>query len=69
MVTKNQVITVDVMVGLYLTLRGKYIVFAYFDATMMEYCIGESKLDYKNRKNDPDINKPDKFSYRKWVSW
>ena len=48
----------------YLTLRGKQIVLADFDANMMAYCIDEEKLNYKDGTKDPDINKPDKFSHR-----
>ena len=52
-----------------LTLRGKYIFLAYFDATMMVYCIYEEKLDYYDWKKDPDIEKLDKLSHRKWVAY
>ena len=52
-----------------LILRGKQIVLAAFDATMMEDCINEKKLDYEDVKKEPDIEKPDKFSHSKWVSW
>ena len=51
-----------------LILRGKHIVLADFDTTMMSYCIDEAKLDYKDGNKDPDIEKPDNFSHRKWVS-
>ena len=40
-----------------LTLRGKQIFLAEFDATMMIYCIDEEKLDYEGGKKDPYINK------------
>ena len=52
-----------------LTLRGIHIVLVDFDATMMVDCIDEAKLDYENRKNDPDIKKPDKFLHKNWVAW
>ena len=52
-----------------LTLRGKHIVLADFDYTMMLDCIYEAKLDYKDGKKDPDIEKPDKFSHIKYVTW
>ena len=51
-----------------LTFRGKHIVLAEFDATMTVDCIYEAKLDYKDGKKEPDINKPDNFSLRKWVA-
>ena len=35
----------------------------------MKDCIDEEKLDYKDEKKDPDINKPCKFSHIKWVAW
>ena len=44
-----------------LTLRGKQIVSDDFDTTMVAYCIDEAKLDYEDGKNDPDIEKNDKF--------
>ena len=31
--------------------------------------INEAKLDYKDGKKDPDIEKPDKISHNKWVAW
>ena len=48
---------------------GKQIVLDDFDATMMEYCIYEAKLDYKDGKKDSYIQKLDKFSHSKWVAW
>ena len=48
-----------------LTLGVKHIFLYDFDATMMKYCIDEAKLDHKDVKKDPDINKPDKFSHSK----
>ena len=36
---------------------------------MTEVCIDEENLDHKNGKKDPDINKPDNLSHRKWVAW
>ena len=36
---------------------------------MMADFIYESKLDYGDGKKDQDIEKPDKFSHSKWVSW
>ena len=35
----------------------------------MEYFIDESKLDYEDGKKYPDIEKTDKFSHSKWVTW
>ena len=52
-----------------LTLRGKYIVLAGFDATMTEDFIDETNLDYEDGKKEPDIKKPDKFSHIKWLAW
>ena len=52
-----------------LTLRGKQIVLADFDANMMADCIDEANLDYEDGKKDPEIEKPDKLSHRKWVAW
>ena len=52
-----------------LNLRGKQIVISDFDVTMMSNCIDEANLDYKDRKKDPSIEKHDKFSHSKWVSW
>ena len=52
-----------------LTLRGKKIVLADFDATMMAYCIDEENFDYKDRKKDPDTNKTDNLSHIKWLAW
>ena len=52
-----------------MTLRGKHIVLADFDATMMEYCIDEATFDYEYGKKDPEIKKTDKFSPRKWIAW
>ena len=52
-----------------LTLRGEHIDPSDFDANLMEYCIDEAKLEYEGEKKDPDIKKPDKFSYSKWVAW
>ena len=52
-----------------MTLRGKHIVLADFYATMMADCIYEARLEYEDGKKDPDIDKPDKFSHSKWVSW
>ena len=52
-----------------LTLRGKHIVLADFDATMMADCIDEANLNYEDGKKDPDIKKTDKFSHSKWVAW
>ena len=51
-----------------MTLKGKHIVLADFDATMMAYCIDEAKLDCKDGKKDPGIERPYKFSHRKWVA-
>ena len=51
------------------TLRGKHIVLAEFDATMMADCIDEAKLDYEDGKKDPNTKKPDRFSHSKWVYW
>ena len=50
-------------------LRGQQIVLADFDATMMEACIDEAKLKFEGGKKDPYIEKTDKFSHSKWVSW
>ena len=36
---------------------------------MMAYFIDEAKLDYQDGKKDPDIDKPDTFSQRKWLAW
>ena len=36
---------------------------------MISYFIYEEELDYENRKKYPDIEKPDKLSHRKLVSW
>ena len=55
--------------AIYSTLRGKHIVLVDFDATVMEYFIDESKLDYEDGKKYPDIEKTDKFSHSKWVTW
>ena len=52
-----------------LTLRGKHIFLADFDANMMADCIYETKLDYEVGNKDPDIKKPDYFSHSKWVAW
>ena len=52
-----------------LTLRGKQIVLADFDTTMMAYFIDEAKLEYKDGKKDPCIEKPDNFSHKKCVDW
>ena len=52
-----------------LTLRGKHIVLADFDATMMGDYIDEANLDYEDGKKGPYIEKPDKFSHNKWVAW
>ena len=52
-----------------LTLRGKQIVLADFDTTMMAYYIYEANLNYKDGKKEPDIDKPDKFSHSKLISW
>ena len=38
-----------------LTLRGKHIVLANFDATMVTDCIDEAKLDYKDDQKDREI--------------
>ena len=38
-----------------LTLRGKQIVSAYFDVTMMTDCINEAKLEYEDGKKYPYI--------------
>ena len=35
---------------------------------MISDCIDEAKLDYKYWKKEPDIDKPDNFSHRNWVS-
>ena len=51
-----------------MTLKGKYIAFAEFDATAMAECIYEEKLDYMDGKKYQDIKKPDKFSHSKWVA-
>ena len=45
-----------------LTLRGKHMVLAEFDASMMADCIVEVKLDYEDGKKYPYIEKPDKLS-------
>ena len=52
-----------------LTLRGKHIVLADFDATIMADFIDEDKLDYKDGKKYPNIEKSDKFLHSKWVAW
>ena len=52
-----------------MTLRGKHIVLADFDATTMADCIYEAKLDYEDGKKDLYIEKPDKFLHSKWVAW
>ena len=52
-----------------MSLRGKHMVLADFDANMMADCIYEKKLDYENGKKEPDIEKYDQLSYSKWVSW
>ena len=46
-----------------LILRGKQIVLADFDTTIMADCIYEAKLEYEYGKNYPYINKPEKFSH------
>ena len=51
-----------------LNLRGKQIVLADFDSTMMTDCIYEEKLGCEDRKKDLYINKPYRFSHRKWVA-
>ena len=38
-----------------LTFRGKHIVLANFDATMVTDCIDEAKLDYKDDQKDQEI--------------
>ena len=40
-----------------------------FDATMIADFIDESKLEYKDGKKYPDIERPDKFSQIKWLAW
>ena len=45
-----------------MTLRGKHMVLADFDASMMADCIVEVKLDYEDGKKYPYIEKPDKLS-------
>ena len=52
-----------------MTLRDKHIVLSEFDATMMKYCRDEATLEYEDGKKEPDIEKPDKLSNRKWVVW
>ena len=52
-----------------LTLRGKHIFLADFDANMMADSMDEAKLEYEDGKKEPDIEKPDKLSNRKWVVW
>ena len=47
----------------------KHFVLACFDSTMMADCIDDAKLEYEDGNKDPDIEKPDEFSHRKWVSW
>ena len=51
-----------------LTLRGKQVFLADFDATIMVDFKYEEKLDYEDGKKDPDIKKPDKLSHSKWVA-
>ena len=51
-----------------MTIWGKQIVLADFDATIIADCIYEAKLDYNYGKKDPEIEKTDKFSQRKWVA-
>ena len=65
----NQVLTGIEMLATDLTLRGKYIFLADFNATRMADCIDEAKLEYEDGKEDPDIKKPDNFSHIKWVAW
>ena len=50
-----------------LTLRGKHIFLANFDATIVADFIDEDKLGYEGGEKDPDIKKPDKLSHSKWV--
>ena len=52
-----------------MTLRVKHIVVSDFDATVMVDFIYEAKVYYEDGKTDSDIEKPDKFSHKKWVSW
>ena len=52
-----------------MTLRGKNIILADFDANMMADSMDEAKLEYEDGKKDPDIKKPDKLSHRKWLAW
>ena len=52
-----------------LTLRGKHIFLAYLDSTLTVDFIDEAKLDYKDEKKDPYIEKLYKFSRSKWVAW
>ena len=51
-----------------LTLSEKQIELYDFNATTMAECIDEAKFDYEDRKKDPDIEKPDNISHRKWLA-
>ena len=52
-----------------MTVRGKQIVLSDFDATIMSDCIDYAQLNYEDGRKYPYIEKPDKFSHRKWVAW
>ena len=51
-----------------MNLKGKHIILDDFDATVMVYCIYEAKLDYEDRKKDPDIKKPNNLLRNKWLA-
>ena len=57
------------MVGHLFDPQGGYIVLDVFHDTIMAYCIDETKLYYEDGKNNPYIEKTDKFSHIKWVAW
>ena len=52
-----------------MNLRGKQIILAVFDATLMADCIDEAKLDYEDGKKDPDIKKSNNISHIHPVAW
>ena len=52
-----------------LTLSETQIELSEFNATMMADFIDEENFNYKDGKKDPDIDKPDNISHRKWLVW
>ena len=52
-----------------LTLSETHIELSDFNATMMADFIYEAKFDFEDGKKDPDIDKPDHISHRKWLVW